>query len=99
DFAAAAPAAPAPATPGPASPAPAAGPAPPAPAPAAGPGLAEYKGEADQLDERTGLSALELDAYREVALVAAPGITDKTICDAILTHCENSKFRFAVLDS
>jgi len=89
-----------------ASPAPPAAPAPPAspapPAPAAGPapiGVNDYKGEADELDQRTGLSALELDAYREVALVAAPGMTDQAICDAIITHCENSRFRFAVLDS
>ena len=34
-----------------------------------------------------------------MALVAAPGITEETICDAIMTHCESSKFRFAVLDS
>jgi phage tail sheath protein FI len=63
------------------------------------PGVNDYKGEADELDQRTGLSALELDAYREVALVAAPGITDQAICDALITHCENSRYRFAVLDS
>ena len=83
----------------PASPAPPGSPAPPAPPASTAPGLDEYKGESDQLDERTGLSVLELDAYREVALVAAPGITDASICDAVMTHCENSKFRFAVLDS
>lgn len=83
----------------PATSTPAASPAPPAPAAGAAPGLDEYKGESVELDKRTGLAALDLDAYRDVALVAAPGVTDQSICDAVMTHCENSKFRFAVLDS
>src|SRR5262249_44261132 len=49
-------------------------------------------------DKRTGLSALLLDAYRDVALVYAPGQIDKGIRTAIISHCENQKFRFAVLD-
>jgi phage tail sheath protein FI len=45
-----------------------------------------------------GLSALELDPYRDVALVYAPMVgTD--IANAVITHCENMRFRFAVIDS
>ena len=83
----------------PASPDPAASPAPPAAAGSAAVDVIDFQGDADELDQRTGLAALELDAYREVALVAAPGVTDQAICGALITHCENSRFRFAVLDS
>lgn len=48
---------------------------------------------------KTGLSALALDPYREVALVAAPGITDTAILQEVITHCEVNRFRFAVIDS
>ncbi len=47
---------------------------------------------------RTGLSALDLDEYREVALVAAPGKTDVQTCKKIYEHCERNHFRFAVID-
>jgi len=71
---------------------------------AAAPGtvtIVDFKGVKDPPDERTGLAALELDAYREVALVAAPGVTGdlgKSVRDALFTHCENNTFRFAVTD-
>jgi|ERR1043166_6731334 phage tail sheath protein FI len=45
-----------------------------------------------------GLSALELDPYREVALVYAPFVSS-AIAQLIVTHCENLRFRFAVIDS
>ena len=45
-----------------------------------------------------GLSALELDPYRDVALVYAPSVSTE-IAQAIVTHCENLRFRFAVIDS
>ncbi|NEO37701.1 MAG: phage tail sheath family protein [Moorea sp. SIOASIH] len=35
----------------------------------------------------------------EIAIVAAPGITDKNVSDAIITHCQNTQDRFAILDS
>jgi phage tail sheath protein FI len=62
------------------------------------PGVNEFKGENIDSNLRTGLSALELDEYREVALVTAPA-ADKLVVDAVRTHCERSKFRFAVIDS
>jgi phage tail sheath protein FI len=44
-----------------------------------------------------GLTALELDPYREVALVYAPGApVDVNL--KVIEHCENLKFRFAVVD-
>ncbi|QDV49890.1 phage tail sheath family protein [Gimesia fumaroli] len=45
-----------------------------------------------------GLSALELDPYRDVALVYAPQV-DPDTSKAIISHCEKMKFRFAVVDA
>jgi phage tail sheath protein FI len=45
-----------------------------------------------------GLAALELDPYREVALVYAPNVA-VPIELAIISHCERLRFRFAVIDS
>ena len=45
-----------------------------------------------------GLAALELDPYRDVALVYAPGVSTD-IAKEIVIHCENMRFRFAVVDS
>ncbi|BAB52819.1 phage tail sheath subtilisin-like domain-containing protein [Mesorhizobium japonicum] len=45
-----------------------------------------------------GLSALELDPYRDVALVYAPAVSTD-IANQIIIHCENMRFRFAVIDS
>lgn len=49
-------------------------------------------------DKRTGLAALNLDSYRDIAIVCAPGQTDKAILEPVITHCENNRFRFAVID-
>jgi phage tail sheath protein FI len=68
--------------------------------PAAALGLPDFVG--DRPDPNTqGLSALLLDPYRDVALVYAPGITsaNKDIAQAIISHCEKLRFRFAVIDS
>ncbi|MEO8519782.1 MAG: phage tail sheath family protein [Acidobacteriota bacterium] len=45
-----------------------------------------------------GLAALEKDPYRDVALVYAPNVTTD-IAHAVITHCENMRFRFAVVDA
>lgn len=45
-----------------------------------------------------GLTALELDPYREVGLVYAPAVDDGTV-KKIVTHCENMRFRFAAIDA
>jgi uncharacterized protein len=45
---------------------------------------------------RTGIEALrERD---DIALVAVPGVTLESVQAALLVHCENLKYRFAVLD-
>jgi hypothetical protein len=46
---------------------------------------------------RTGLKTF--DEIDEIALVAAPGNTSPAVQDAILSHCETRKDRFAILDS
>jgi phage tail sheath protein FI len=73
--------------------------------------VTQYEGErnaaGDLLDdpnEFRGLAALNLDAYRDVAIVHAPGIgngdePNRLIQEAIKTHCEHNRFRFAVLDA
>ncbi len=47
--------------------------------------------------KREGLQLFE--EIDEIAIVAAPGYTSKVDCDALLTHCEKMKDRFAVLDA
>jgi hypothetical protein len=64
----------------------------------AAPTLVEYEGDDIDSTKRTGLSALKLDEYREVALVTAPAAPDLVV-QAVYEHCEESKFRFAVIDS
>jgi phage tail sheath protein FI len=46
---------------------------------------------------RTGLKCF--DEIDEIALVAAPGVISPAVQDAILSHCETRKDRFAILDS
>ena len=71
----------------------------------------EFEGERDDLgnviedpNALRGLAALKLDAYRDVAIVHAPGIGNgddpsRAIQAAIVNHCERNRFRFAVLDA
>ncbi|HWA89505.1 MAG TPA: phage tail sheath family protein [Rhizomicrobium sp.] len=47
--------------------------------------------------ELQGLMALELDPYRDVALVYAPAASGDVVTE-IVTHCENMRYRFAVVD-
>jgi Bacteriophage tail sheath protein len=56
--------------------------------------------EVDNADPklRTGLAALNLDAFRSVAVVYAPGV-DYPTAQKVITHCEVNRFRFAVVDS
>ncbi len=46
---------------------------------------------------RTGLKCFE--EIDEISIVAAPGQTSAAVQDALLTHCETRKDRFAILDS
>jgi phage tail sheath protein FI len=54
-------------------------------------------GKDEGAGKKTGLCLF--DTIPEIALVAAPGVIDPAAQDAILTHCEKNRFRFAVLDS
>ncbi len=55
-----------------------------------------YIGEDKGPGQRTGLHAFE--EIDEIAIVVAPGQTEPAIQDAVLTHCEKMRYRFAVLD-
>ncbi len=46
---------------------------------------------------RTGLKCM--DEVDEIAIIAAPGCISPAVQDALLSHCETRKDRFAVLDS
>jgi phage tail sheath protein FI len=62
---------------------------------------ADFVGDIAQArTELQGLRALELDAFREVALVYAPFPPDNQIdiFNAIIDHCEILRFRFATID-
>jgi Bacteriophage tail sheath protein len=61
------------------------------------PTIIEYKGWDEDSNKRGGLAALDLDEYREVALVAAPDAPNE-IVKAVYEHCERNRFRFAVID-
>ena len=63
-------------------------------------GVDDYRGDpiAGVRPAPQGLAALELDAYRDVALVYAPNVSTD-IANAIVSHCERLRFRFAVIDS
>jgi phage tail sheath protein FI len=58
---------------------------------------ARYIGKDGGPGARTGLKCFE--EIDEIALVVAPGLTSPAVQDAILSHCETRKDRFAILDS
>ena len=61
-------------------------------------GSDDYKGlPSGSRKDAQGLAALELDPYRDVALVYAPNV-DKPVQLEIISHCENMRFRFAAID-
>lgn len=62
------------------------------------PTIVEFQGDAPEPENRRGLAALNLDPFREVAIVYAPAVPEP-IAQAIITHCERNRFRFAVIDS
>ncbi len=73
------------------------------PAPAALPALSAkvnpglFIGKDEGPGRRTGLNVF--NDIPEISLVCAPGQTDPAIQDAVLSHCENMKYRFAILDA
>jgi phage tail sheath protein FI len=58
---------------------------------------ARYIGRDDGPGARTGLRCF--DDVDEIAIVAAPGQTSAAVHDALLTHAETRKDRFAILDA
>jgi hypothetical protein len=58
---------------------------------------AMFIGEDKGPGKRTGLKTFE--DVDEINLVCVPGVTDPAVVDAVLTHCEVRKDRFAILDS
>src|SRR6267378_3107547 len=46
-----------------------------------------------------GASPALFNDIPEISLVCAPGQADAAIQDAVISHCENNKYRFAILDS
>src|SRR5215468_4626993 len=67
----------------------------PAAAAAVNPGL--FIGKDEGPGRRTGLNVF--NDIPEISLVLAPGQADPAIQDAVISHCENNKYRFAILDS
>ncbi|HET9527948.1 MAG TPA: phage tail sheath subtilisin-like domain-containing protein, partial [Pyrinomonadaceae bacterium] len=62
-------------------------------------GVDDYRGLAiPGVRGAQGLAALELDRFRDVALVYAPNVS-ADIARSIVAHCERLRFRFAVIDS
>lgn len=55
-----------------------------------------YMGEDGSPDKRTGLTAFK--TISDVSIMAIPGITDKAVQSALVSHCESMSSRFAVLD-
>jgi phage tail sheath protein FI len=63
----------------------------------AAPTAADYIGTDNGPGLRTGIQALT-DAL-DISIEAVPGITDQNVINALITHCETLKYRFAILDS
>lgn len=64
--------------------------------PDAEPDAGMYIGEDGAPDARTGLTAFK--TLSDVSIMAIPGITDPSVQSALVSHCEEMKSRFAVLD-
>jgi phage tail sheath protein FI len=64
----------------------------------------DYKGrvEANPLtgQKRSGIAALNEPPFEDVAIMYAPNIADEPgLGEELMTHCENNKYRFLILDS
>lgn len=70
----------------------------------ADPDLDDYKGRVDPVpatgQKRSGLAALAEPPFEDVAIVYAPdAFSEAGLVEELMTHCENNKYRFLVLDS
>jgi len=57
---------------------------------------ADFIGKDDGPGKRSGIKAFQ--DIDEISIISAPGITDINVQLALISHCENLKDRFAVLD-
>jgi phage tail sheath protein FI len=62
----------------------------------AAPAVSGYIGVDYGPGQRTGIQALA--DHDDIAIVAVPGITDQDVINALITHCETLKYRFAIID-
>ena len=62
------------------------------------PSVDDYRGQHPDPLLRTGLAALEAATYGDVALVVAPG-ANGDIVTAVIEHCEEIRYRFAIVDT
>jgi len=53
--------------------------------------------DSDEPSERSGIFSLR--NITEISIVAVPGQTTTALQQALITHCENDRYRFAVLDA
>ena len=56
-----------------------------------------YIGKDEGPGRRSGLNVF--NDIPEISLVLAPGLADAAVQDAVISHCENNKYRFAILDA
>ena len=56
-----------------------------------------YRGRNTDPESRTGLEALR--GVDDISIIACPGRTDAVVHNALITQCENLRYRFAVLDA
>ena len=61
------------------------------------PVLVDFQGSSIT-DPPTGLNALNLDTYRDIAIIHAPNVP-ADVTTEVITHCERNRYRFAVIDS
>lgn len=60
------------------------------------PSFDDYKGNGDVPGQKTGIQALE--DIDEISIVAVPGITDQDVINTLIIHCQQIKYRFAIID-
>jgi phage tail sheath protein FI len=60
------------------------------------PDYSDYTREDGTPGHKTGIQALE--DIEEISIVAVPGITDQSVINALIIHCEQLKYRFAIVD-
>lgn len=60
------------------------------------PDYSDYTREDGTPGHKTGIQALE--DIEEISIVAVPGVTDQGVINTLIIHCEQLRYRFAILD-